>query len=215
MERGRFPGGGNGMESASVRLWPHRLAGEGHFLAVVERGGSPADRSPEGPSTERFLPGRLPQQVRLSWETFCEELFWDSQTMPWGGGRLFFWKDRLWLIPEGMPDIDGLRVLRTGLCLGDFQRKHFQPDHALAMALSPQAVKRCINFDANGKWIRAYFGGQALPAQALLEESLLSPDLPQGWYLVAVDGYSAGWAKLTGSVLKNHYPKGLRKVLPF
>ena len=34
-----------------------------------------------------------------------------------------------------------------------------------------------------------------------------------GWYLITVDGYSLGWGKLAGSVMKNHYPKGLRKLL--
>ena len=35
----------------------------------------------------------------------------------------------------------------------------------------------------------------------------------EGWYLITVDGYSLGWGKLAGSVMKNHYPKGLRKLL--
>ena len=26
-------------------------------------------------------------------------------------------------------------------------------------------------------------------------------------------GYSIGWAKLSGGILKNHYPKGLRKTM--
>ena len=32
-----------------------------------------------------------------------------------------------------------------------------------------------------------------------------------GYCLVCVDGYSAGWGKMTNGVIKNHYPKGLRK----
>ena len=32
----------------------------------------------------------------------------------------------------------------------------------------------------------------------------------KGWILMCTDGFSLGWAKLTGTVLKNHYPKGLR-----
>ncbi len=33
----------------------------------------------------------------------------------------------------------------------------------------------------------------------------------EGWYLITVCGYSMGFAKLAGGVMKNHYPKGLRK----
>ena len=31
-----------------------------------------------------------------------------------------------------------------------------------------------------------------------------------GWHLITVDDYSIGWGKLTGTTMKNHYPKGLR-----
>ncbi|MBP7386812.1 MAG: hypothetical protein KA864_06790, partial [Lachnospiraceae bacterium] len=34
----------------------------------------------------------------------------------------------------------------------------------------------------------------------------------KGWYLICVDGYSIGWGKLAGGIMKNHYPKGLRMV---
>ena len=34
----------------------------------------------------------------------------------------------------------------------------------------------------------------------------------KGWCLVTVDGYSLGWGKGDGTVLKNHYPKGLRRL---
>ena len=33
----------------------------------------------------------------------------------------------------------------------------------------------------------------------------------KGWVLMLADDYSIGWSKLVGDVLKNHYPKGLRK----
>jgi NOL1/NOP2/fmu family ribosome biogenesis protein len=32
----------------------------------------------------------------------------------------------------------------------------------------------------------------------------------KGWHLITVDGYSIGWGKLAGNMMKNHYPKGLR-----
>ena len=34
----------------------------------------------------------------------------------------------------------------------------------------------------------------------------------KGWYLITFQGYSIGWGKLAGQIMKNHYPKGLRKV---
>ena len=47
--------------------------------------------------------------------------------------------------------------------------------------------------------MRAYLNGQTFSAEG-----------EKGWYLITVDGYSIGWGKLAGGVMKNHYPKGLR-----
>ncbi|KXU06108.1 tRNA and rRNA cytosine-C5-methylase [Streptococcus oralis] len=38
----------------------------------------------------------------------------------------------------------------------------------------------------------------------------LAENLPNGWYQVVVQGNGLGFAKVTGNVLKNYYPKGLR-----
>lgn len=53
-----------------------------------------------------------------------------------------------------------------------------------------------------GREIRGYLNGETFPAQG-----------EKGWYLITVDGYSTGWGKLAGGIMKNHYPKGLRKRL--
>ena len=57
-----------------------------------------------------------------------------------------------------------------------------------------------MDLPSDGREIRGYLNGETFPAQG-----------EKGWYLVAVDGYSIGWGKLAGGILKNHYPKGLRK----
>ena len=46
--------------------------------------------------------------------------------------------------------------------------------------------------------------GPALPAAEL-------PPGPDGWTLVAVDGFGLGWGKRAGGRLKNHYPHALRR----
>ena len=51
----------------------------------------------------------------------------------------------------------------------------------------------------NGITAQTYLKGQTFPLEG-----------EKGWYLVTVDGYSLGWGKLAGGIMKNHYPKGLR-----
>lgn len=107
--------------------------------------------------------------------------------------------DNLYLAPEGMPSLKGLKVLRPGLHLGEMKKGRFEPSHALALALMPEEVKHIWNLDSTDSKVMAYLNGQTFPAEG-----------EKGWYLICVDGFSLGWGKLAGGVMKNHYPKGLR-----
>ncbi len=96
-----------------------------------------------------------------------------------------------------MPDIGGLKVLRPGLELGEVKKGRFEPAHALALWLRRAEVMQ--DLPAESAQIAAYMHGETIPTQAV------------GWCLVTVGGYTIGWGKGDGKVLKNHYPKGLRR----
>ena len=96
-----------------------------------------------------------------------------------------------------MPDIGGIKVLRPGLELGERKKDRFVPAHALALWLSCAANTQPLT--AEGEKIAAYLHGETIPSDR------------KNWCLVTVDGYSIGWGKGDGKVLKNHYPKGLRR----
>lgn len=98
-----------------------------------------------------------------------------------------------------MPATKGLKVLRPGLHLGTRKKNRFEPGHALALALCPQEVRYTCELPSDGRDIRAYLNGQTLNYSG-----------DKGWYLITTDGYSIGWGKLAGGIMKNHYPKGLR-----
>ena len=114
-------------------------------------------------------------------------------------GRLIRFGEQLYLAPENMPSTKGLKVLRPGLHLGTMKKNRFEPSHALALALRPENVLHSHDMTGNSQDVRAYLNGQTLQA-----------DGEKGWYLMTVDGYSIGWGKLAGGMIKNHYPKGLR-----
>ena len=103
-------------------------------------------------------------------------------------------------MPEHMPATRRLHVLRPGRHLGTGKKNRLEPAHALALAISPQEA--CHSWNLSVDEARAYLAGQTFPAEG-----------EKGWYLITVDGYSLGWGKFAGSVMKNHYPKGLRKLL--
>lgn len=178
----------------TMRLMPHKIAGEGHYLAVLKKEG-------EGNNNLRSVTGGgqkglSPKEYR-DFTVFCEE---NLQGFPFKGIYLRF-GEQLYLGPVGMPDIKGLKVLRPGLHLGTFKKNRFEPSHALALALCKEQVRRYVDLSAKSEETVKFLNGQTLTLK----------DGEKGWCLVCVEGYSLGWGKFSGGILKNHYPKGLRK----
>ncbi len=170
------------VENGGHRMWPHKLRGEGHFAAVLRKMGEP-EEAPFPCSG-----GKLPKE----WTAFAKEL---GIALP-QGQSLFFGQSLYWA-PAEMPDIARLKVLRPGLELGECKKGRFEPAHALALWLTD--CKNTAVFDPDGPEIKDYLHGDVVPG-------------PQkGWCLVKAGNYSIGWAKGDGNVLKNHYPKGLRR----
>ncbi len=164
------------------RLWPHKLKGEGHFAAVLRK------HTGQEEEPDCLKGTKLPK----AWEQFAKE---NAISLP-AGKALLFGQTVYW-VPENTPELKGLRVIRPGLELGELKKDRFEPAHALALWL--KGAKNCLSFGAQSEEIAAYMNGQTLPCSK------------KGWTLVQVDGYSLGWGKSDGSVLKNHYPKGLRR----
>ena len=117
-------------------------------------------------------------------------------------GGLYLFGEQLYLLPKDMPSLHTLKVLRCGLHLGTLKKNRFEPSHALALALKPQEVQHVWKLSATDAQTVGYLNGQTLTCD--------DANLPKGWYLITVDGYSLGWGKLAGQIMKNHYPKGLR-----
>ena len=114
--------------------------------------------------------------------------------------RILLFGDQVYLVPKDLPSLKGMKVLRPGLHLGTLKKNRFEPSHALALSLKPEDVCFTYRMKAEGKEIKEYLSGGTIPLEG-----------KKGWYLMTIEGYSIGWAKLAGGILKNHYPKGLRK----
>lgn len=169
-------------ENGSHRMWPHKLLGEGHFAAVLRKKGDEARREQPGPT------GKLPAQ----WLDFAREL---GITLP-AGVPLQFGQSLYWA-PVGMPEIARLKVERPGLELGIVKKGRFEPAHALALWLKTCTV--CQSYPPQSQEMSRYLHGEVVESGQ------------KGWCLVKAGGYSIGWGKGDGRVLKNHYPKGLRR----
>lgn len=170
----------------TIRIWPHLVQGEGHFIAVLKKNAE--EQTHKYPS---FQPER---KVPSAFGEFAEEAL--SSSVP---DHLFLFGENLYSVPEEMLDMKGLKVVRPGFHLGVLKKNRFEPSHALALALRPKQAKQAVSFSAASPEVFSYLRGDVIPFQG-----------EKGWNLVTVDGYSLGWGKLSGGILKNHYPKGLR-----
>ena len=169
-------------ENASYRMWPHKLLGEGHFAAVLRKTQGESGEVPACPG------GKCPK----AWESFAKEL---DITLP--EGKAVFFGQSLYWAPMELPELNRLKVLRPGLELGTERKGRFEPAHALALWLKTCAVTE--SFPPESPEMKAYLHGDVVPSGK------------KGWCLVQAGGYAIGWGKGDGSVLKNHYPKGLRR----
>ena len=176
----------------SIRLFPHLLSGEGHFLCVLEKEGGPASK------VRGFCAGGT--EPAISSKDCREYLEFAGECLKnQPEGKLIRFGEQLYLAPDRLPRLKGMKVLRPGLHLGTIKKNRFEPSHALANALSEDEVALSCNLSSQSSEINAYLNGQTFSCEG-----------EKGWYLITVDHYSTGWGKLTGSTMKNHYPKGLR-----
>lgn len=196
--------------TGTIRLWPHQLKGEGHYLAVLRKRGT-LEKSQPGYCRNGIEPGMTEREAKTPGKGCVEYLEFAKETLCVSAkdsgmdkftGRYLRFGEQLYLIPEGMPSIKGLKVLRPGLHLGTIKKNRFEPSHALALAMKPQDALHEVELLADGREVRGYLNGETFSYEG-----------DKGWYLVTVDGYSIGWGKLAGGIMKNHYPKGLRKKL--
>lgn len=172
----------------AARLWPHKLKGEGHFAAKLQKNGA----TPEHSVREYNLSKK--QNVKDYFQ-FAQAYF---HQIAYPNLQLF--GNVLHSLPNQCPDLKGLKVLRAGLHLGTMKKNRFEPDHALALALQPDHFKQVVDLKSKDEnWLR-YLKGETLKGTGKYK----------GWVLITVDGFPLGWGKESNGMIKNSYPKGLR-----
>lgn len=171
------------------RIFPWN-GGEGHFIAVFERKDAPAQ-----PTAAPIRQNITPEHLKL-FEQFAAE---NLENLP--NNCIFYEKNnQLYFAPPAAPVIKGA-VLRYGVLAGEFKPNRFEPAHAL-FACPSIAVKRTYDFKLDDPKLSAYLHGEQIEVS-----------LPyKGYVRISVLGTPLTFAKQSGTVLKNHYPKGLRNL---
>lgn len=188
--------------AGSLRLWPHKIKGEGHFAVKLKKEGNAGTDSSTGNINKKKKDMKKNQTVSSKKELeglkkLAGEIFVTTDLDKYAR-RFKFFGDMLYLMPEGINDINGIKVLRPGLHIATRKKDRFEPAHALAKALRPG-------------FVRQYYGCSLPQALKYLHgETINCDERFKGWVLIGYEGFALGWGKAQEGIAKNHYPKGLR-----
>lgn len=98
----------------AARLWPHKIKGEGHFVALLHK------KEKEMLSLNNNFDFNCPNEKDIiEYIKFEEEIL----NIKLDRKRMTIINGNLYLLPILMPNIKGLRVLKTGLNLGELKKK--------------------------------------------------------------------------------------------
>lgn len=197
------------------RIWPHKEPGEGHFMARLAKNGltDPVSENEKMDFTGEkykkentcFLTGEKKLVKEVS-SFLQDELMLDIKPF---SGMIHTFGEQVYLLPPGFDRIKGLKIVRPGLHLATMKKNRLEPAHALAMAIKPYDCPKTIALSATQAV--TFLRGESIS----MDTALLKEEIHKGWCVVTYAGCSLGFTKVTGNILKNHYPKGLRKDVIF
>lgn len=185
-----------------VRIFPHKMNGEGHFLALLQKPG-PFTRTDE--PAKQISRSKQDKDALKFIEAFFAEIGLKSL-----GGRPIDWNrveiraDKAYYLPPTAHTFRGLTFLRNGLYLGDLKKNRFEPSQPLALAIGKDEAEALISLAVSDERLTRYLRGETLdihPGEAVHTK---------GWHLLCADGYPIGFGKLVNNIFKNKYPAGWR-----
>lgn len=180
-----FADGINGLEECA-RLYPFRLNGEGHFMALLQKQG-------QFKQTEDII---YPPFKNEAAERFLSLIHHDySKESIFSIGEKVYYSNR-------RINTSGIMTLRSGLLLGTLKRNRFEPSQHLAMSLKAEQFSQTVNLSTSDERTERYLRGETIQFETPY----------RGWVLVCVEGYPLGFAKAEGNKLKNKIEAGHRKL---
>jgi len=187
------------------RILPHDGAGEGHFIACFRSAQANDDTAHAKRGGHKVARAQVDTNFERAWNDYADTLL-----TPTGQARLHHLthvvhEDMLFATAHTDMPIKTRGVLRSGIALLARPHQHMIPAHALAMVLDERDVKARVSLTYGDPRALAYLQGEPFAA----------PDATDGWVHISLSGYPLGWGKAVSGVVKNHYPKGLRRRYDF
>ena len=176
----------------TIRLWPHKIKGEGHFIALLQK----SNKMDNQPYKREKYPNKTLDKLSKEGQDFINQLKINPSME-----EIEVFANKLYLSPKGLPDTKGLRILRKGLFLGEMKKNRFEPAQALASSLKMKEYPNTINLDSLDPEVVKYLKCETITIEG---------NYKNGLQLIGVDGFPLGWGKLNNNILKNKYLPGWR-----
>ncbi len=174
------------------KFYPHKEKGEGHYVALLEKTERTEEFDARIKEAKRSVTSKGEKAYREFEKTFFKEKF---------AFRLYERNGALYELPDGVFDWKGLQTLRVGIRLGEVKNDRFEPCHALALCVKKEACKNFVDLPLDDPRVEKYLRGEVIEGGE-----------KNGWCVVGVEGLPLGLGKVVNGSVKNHLPKGLRKL---
>lgn len=171
-----------------ARLYPHKLKGEGHFLALFQKAGT----------SDKTLNKKNP----FTCDNNAVNEFMKYISKDFSNYEVRILKDKVLFVPETSLSFDSVMVLRSGLLAGTIRKDVFEPSQQLAMALRKDEFNQIIELNSDDILTDKYLKGETIRVSSSFK----------GWVLVTCDGYPLGFGKISNGVIKNKIDPGWRKL---
>jgi 16S rRNA C967 or C1407 C5-methylase (RsmB/RsmF family)/NOL1/NOP2/fmu family ribosome biogenesis protein len=174
---------------SGYRFWPDKIKGEGFYIACFKKTEGEDDADTR---TKRKAETATSKEM----ETVSKWMKIKHHHLVKNESTIYAW-------PESLANdmsfiLAKLKVIYSGVRIGELIRDKLIPDHALAMS-------RLIN-DSTGSIAVNY--KQAI--QYLQKKDMQIDHAVMGWQLVKYEGHSLGWINVLSNRINNYYPKELR-----
>lgn len=166
-----------------VRLYPHKIDGEGHFVALLQKG--------ETKTNKEIL--NINPSINLD--------FFKNITKNYNNYNFVNRENKYYLEPISPLNFKGLRVLRSGLFLGEYKHDKFDPSIALALNLKVNEYSNILNLSLDDPRVIKYLKCETLDIKDFNLEGIV---------LVCVNNFPLGFGVVNKGILKNKYPANYR-----
>jgi len=164
-----------------VRLYPHKVRGEGQFIAVLQKNNENLQKNVQNLSLKR--------------DKIAEKFFKDTTGIE---QELYEFNKYSYCIPNLNLIKRNINYVSLGVKIGENLKTRFEPFHNFFTAFKNE-IKIKLDFDYNSPKIQKYLKGETLDV-----------DLPNGYGVISASNCSVGGFKISQGKFKNLYPKGLR-----